>query len=235
MWVVVIANQKGGEGKTTTTVNLAAELSSAEPGVVDLLGLGRPARVIVVDLDPQGSVETWDRQAELAGTALPFDVTSTSDVAQLRRVRDMPYDVVLVDTPGHLAGEATTKAAVELSDFVVVPTTAATALTLEPLVEAIERVIKPSGVPYRVLLNRMEPRFPSVAHNAAGVLERLGLDHFRTFVRGYMEHQFASNDGKVTTSYGSDPASVKAASDFARLALELAAALAPATASVKGA
>lgn len=59
---ITIANQKGGVGKTTTTVNLGVALAHA--------GL----RVLAVDLDPQGNASTGFGIAHLAGTPSIYDV-----------------------------------------------------------------------------------------------------------------------------------------------------------------
>lgn len=60
--VMIVANQKGGVGKTTTTVNIAAAMATH--------GL----RVLVIDLDPQGNASTALNVEHSADTAGVYEV-----------------------------------------------------------------------------------------------------------------------------------------------------------------
>ena len=82
--VFCIANQKGGVGKTTTTVNLAAGLAQVKQ------------RVLVVDLDPQGNATMGSGVDKRAMPMSVYDVLlETASVAEARQTSVLGgYDVL---------------------------------------------------------------------------------------------------------------------------------------------
>jgi chromosome partitioning protein len=175
------------------------------------------ARVLVVDVDPQGSATWW---AERAGEGLPFDFTADTNPAHLAQLRDLPYDVVIVDTPGSLEAGEVLATVLAASDYAVLPTEPA-ALAIMPLITTVRTLVAPRGVPYRVLLNKVDPRSPGDVDDARTLLTAQGIPMFTGVVRTYKAHERASLSGLVVTQYPADRSGARAVEDYRRVALEL--------------
>jgi len=91
--VFTVSNQKGGVGKTTTAVNIAAALVSVG------------ARVLVVDLDPQGNASTALGVAHSADTPSVYDVLIDEfPLADIIQTSPESPDLLCAPSTIHLAG-----------------------------------------------------------------------------------------------------------------------------------
>lgn len=104
--IVGVLNQKGGVGKTTTSIGIASVLAK------------RGDRVLVIDADPQGSSLDWAAARE--GEAL-FSVVGLPRASIHKEIANLAkdYDHVIIDGPPRVTDLA--RSAILASDVVLIP------------------------------------------------------------------------------------------------------------------
>lgn len=105
--IYAVANQKGGVGKTTLAMNLAA-------------GLNRRGSCVVIDADPQGSATLWGRLSS-GERRFPVPVVSPANglLDELAALRTQ-YEYVVVDCPP-AAESGNVTVAMEHAEVLLIP------------------------------------------------------------------------------------------------------------------
>lgn len=105
MPVIALLNQKGGVGKTTLSIHIAAELAAT-------------SRVLLIDADPQGSALDWAAQREQSAR---FSVVGFPKPVLHREIAALSngYDWVIIDGPPRVNELA--RSAIAASDLVLIP------------------------------------------------------------------------------------------------------------------
>ena len=86
--IIAIAGQKGGSGKSTVAIHLAAEWHR------------RGRRVLLVDADPQGTALTWGEVAAELGNDGPSVIAIGDNLRATLPELAAGFDVVVIDCPG---------------------------------------------------------------------------------------------------------------------------------------
>lgn len=161
--VIAFSSLKGGVGKSTLSLNVAACLHRAGH------------RTLIVDADPQGTCAAWSsRAAELEHDGPPVvAMTGASLRRDLAKVAE-GFDVVVLDSPPRMSLEA--RAAMLAADLVVVPVTpgAADMWAARETVAVLEdaRGLRPE-LRAAVVLNRADRT--ALSRMAGKATEQLGL------------------------------------------------------------
>ena len=245
MSVLTICNHKGGTGKTTTSIHLAA-------------AFGRQGRrVLVVDLDPQGFLTRMLGASEpapedsalalvdphgdlrsipvqpmsgfdLVGSSMSLTralrkLTKPTDVLWLRETvaAGHDYDLILFDTAAALS--VFTMNALVASEHIVIPVTP----EYQPVVGAeqtwktaalVKAKLNPALRPPRLLLTQVDARLSRHAKYSAYLRGKYGTSVFETEIRTSSSLAVASRDGRTVFDAR---VATRGAEDYAAAASEL--------------
>lgn len=189
--IFALAGQKGGVGKSTVAVSVAAEL------------VARKLKVLLVDADPQGTARTWGDVASEQGHPLP---TIVAMGATMHRPEQLPrvaggYDHVVIDCPPR-HGEIQ-RSALMVADAVVLPCgpSAADAWALASSVELIAeaRALRPALGAF-ILITRKQMH-TAISKGARDVLAQSGIPVLATELGYRVAFAEAVGAGQGPTTY----------------------------------
>lgn len=187
-YTITIGQQKGGVGKSTLSVHLAAFLASRHPG-----------RVLAVDTDEQSSLYNWFMLRKENNHPITFEVRSMPKPIAHKELPKVSrqYDYIIIDTPGIIGDILTSN--ISASDLLILPIVPAAfdIWALDNAVKIAEKIAeknRAAPITIRTLFNiaRLNTK---IFNNAASTVKEWGYTAFNTPICNRTNYPTAIGDG----------------------------------------
>ena len=180
--VIAVINQKGGAGKTTLSMNLAA-------------GLTRRGDTVVIDLDPQGSSRQWASMGSAPFPATNKQINGNWDARTLHQ-NYRAYRHMVLDCPPSLESHASLQAlrACDVALIPVLPSPVDLWASMN-LPQEIEEARKANpNIKAFLVLNQLEPR-SALSSAMRGALTEFGVPVLNAGIRRRAAYRNAALEG----------------------------------------
>ncbi len=169
-----VASFKGGVGKTTTAVHLAAYLQTLAP-------------TLLLDADQTKNATAWSQR----GAGFPFRVAGIGQAAKLAK----DYTNVVIDT-GQRPTMEDLKAAAEDCDLLIIPAVPAS-LDTDGLGQTLRALQEIGATGYRVLLTKVPPYAAKEATELRSLLADLKAPVFKSEIPRLTAFEKAATHGQI--------------------------------------